>query len=124
MQPVSSCLGLEVATGLHPANQQRQDAGGNERSHGNAFEQSHAKDGSDEKPGDDGRLAAHKHGSASAQVSDQDADSDGGQGFPVQERLADGLEEIFPLASGVMTPMVRMIMPTVSPYFSSQGKAC
>ncbi|MNW70889.1 hypothetical protein D3C74_504030 [compost metagenome] len=32
--------------------------------------------------------------------------------------------EILPLASGVMTPMVRMIIPSVRPYFSSQGNAC
>ncbi|MNI95658.1 hypothetical protein D3C73_1539630 [compost metagenome] len=32
--------------------------------------------------------------------------------------------EILPLARGVITPIVRMIIPSVKPYFSSQGKVC
>ncbi|MNW19738.1 hypothetical protein D3C71_2198580 [compost metagenome] len=29
-----------------------------------------------------------------------------------------------PLANGVITPISRMIIPAVRPYFSSQGKVC
>ncbi|MNN69313.1 hypothetical protein D3C81_1850960 [compost metagenome] len=32
--------------------------------------------------------------------------------------------EIFPLARGVITPIVRIMIPAVSPYFSSQGNVC